>query len=295
MAGNLFTFPKPIGWDAGVVQAGSKLTFTATGTTNAQNTFTDLALTVAHANPVVADSEGIFAPIYLDATLPDYRVKYTDSADVLIYQVDDVPASQSGESQTLTGTAPFLNLIETDAAANNGVWRSGVNSEQLTIQLGNDALSSFVDVFTIDRTANTVDTINLKPTTLQHNGVTIATTSADTFTADWSGFTTSPSTIWSYRQTGNIVTVRPQTSLSNVSNTTALTSGATDIPAAIRPTAATVFSVYDVIDNGTAGAGIIQFSSAGKITFFARLATLTFTASGTKGFTGGNVFTYLLD
>jgi len=175
MAGNLFQFPKAIAWDAGAVQAGAKLTFTATGTTNAQNTYTDLALSVASSNPVVADSEGVFAPIYLDPILPDYRVKYTDSADTLIYQVDDVPASQSGSSLTLTGAAPFLNLIENDASANNTVWRLNVNSEQLALQVGNDALSAFVDIFTVDRTANTVDTVNFKPTTLQHNGIQIIT------------------------------------------------------------------------------------------------------------------------
>jgi len=159
MAGNLFQFPKSIAWDAGSVEGGAKLTFTATGTTTAQNTFTDLALTVAHANPVVADSEGVFAPIYLDPTLPDYRLKYTDSADVLIYQVDDVPASQSGQSLTLNAAAPFIDLIESDAAVNNTTWRLQVNSEQFLFRLGNDALSSFADIVTFDRTANTVDAV----------------------------------------------------------------------------------------------------------------------------------------
>ena len=193
MAGNLFQFPKAIGWDAGVVQAGSKLTFTATGTTNAQNTFTDLALTVAHANPVIADSEGVFAPIYLDSTLPDYRVKYTDSANVLIYQVDDVPASQFGSSQTLTGTAPFLDFIETDGAANNTVWRLQVNSEQFLFRLGNDALSSFVNIFKVDRTANTVDSLDFLAATLTNNTNTIAEITKGSFTPTFTGFSADPS------------------------------------------------------------------------------------------------------
>jgi len=170
MAGNLFNFPRAIAFDVGVVQPGAKITFTATGTTNLQNTYTDIALTVASTNPVIANSEGLFAKIYLDPTLPDYRVKYTDSSDVLIYQVDDVPASQAGQSLTLNDTAPFIDLIESDAAVNNTSWRIQVNSEQFKIQVANDALAAFTDILTVDRTANTVDAIALKGTSLSNIG-----------------------------------------------------------------------------------------------------------------------------
>jgi len=146
MAGNLFVLPKQIPIDSGVVVPGAKATFSQTGTSTLQNTFTDIALTTPHANPVVADSDGVFAPIYFDPSFVDYRLKLTDANDVLIYQVDDVPASQSGQSLTLKAAAPFIDLIESDAAVNNGVWRIGVNSEQLTLQLGNDALSIFNDL-----------------------------------------------------------------------------------------------------------------------------------------------------
>ena len=173
MAGNLFVFPRQIGFDVGVVQPGSKITFTATGTSTLQNTYTDIALTVAHTNPVVADAEGLFAPIYLDPNLPDYRVKYTDSSDVLIYQEDDVPAGQGGDSLTLTGTAPFFDIVESDASTDNTTWRVTANGEQLIFQVANDALALFTNILTIDRTINTVDTINLLPTNLQHNGTPI--------------------------------------------------------------------------------------------------------------------------
>lgn len=175
MAGNLFYLPRQVPIDSGVVVPGAKATFTETGTTNPQNTYTDVALTTPHANPVVADSAGVFAPIYFDPTFGDYRVRLTDSDDVLIYQDDDIPASQSGQSLSLTAAAPFIDLIENDASANNGVWRIAVNGEQLTLKLGNDALSAFTDILTIDRTANTVDTIDFLPTTLNHNGTGVAT------------------------------------------------------------------------------------------------------------------------
>jgi len=173
MAGNLFVFPRQIGFDGPTVQPGSKLTFTQTETTTPQDTFTDVALTIANSNPVIADANGVFAAIYFNPSFVDYRVKFDDTDDVLIYQVDGIPASQAGQTLTLTAAAPFIDLIESDASANNGVWRIGVNSEQLTIQVGNDALSVFVDIVAIDRTTNTVDTVNFKPTTLQRNGVDV--------------------------------------------------------------------------------------------------------------------------
>jgi len=173
MAGNLFVLPKQIPLNSGVVVPGAKATFSQTGTSTLQNTFTDILLATPHANPVVADSDGVFAPIYFDPSFVDYRLKLTDANDVLIYQVDDVPASQAGQSLTLTDNAPFIDLIESDAAANNGVWRIAVNSEQLTLKLGNDALSSFTDILTVDRTANVVDLFTLKaPLTLEGQLIT---------------------------------------------------------------------------------------------------------------------------
>ena len=294
MAGNLFVLPRQVPIDSGVVVPGAKATFTKTGTTTPQDTFTDIALTTAHANPVVADSNGVFAAIYFNASFVDYRLKLTDASDVLIYQVDDVPASQSaGQSLTLTAAAPFIDFIESDASANNGVWRIAVNSEQLTIKLGNDALSSFTDILTVDRTANTVDIINLKPTTLQQNGVNLGVVTG-TFVATWVGFTTSPTTTWTFTQIGQIVTIRPGAILTATSNTTGLSSGSTDVPAAIRPTVTNV-SAFIIEDNGTEAMGKILISAAGAIVFNATVAAGTFTNSGAKGFPALQAFTYSLD
>lgn len=293
MAGNLFVLPRQVPIVSGVVSPGAKATFTQTGTTTPQNTYTDIALTTPSSNPVVADADGVFAPIYFDPSFGDYRLKLTDSADVLIYQDDDIPASQSGQTLTLTAANPFIDLIESDAAANNGVWRIGVNGEQLTIQVGNDALSSFTDVLTIDRTANTVDTIDLLPTTLLHNTLPLGTITS-TFVATWLGFTTSPTTTYTYTKVGNIVTVRAGANLSATSNTTTLTAAVATIPVAIRP-AANTNGWARVTDNGTTTAGVISFNSDGSIGFSPQAAATLFTASGTKGFIGLSSFTYGLD
>jgi hypothetical protein len=100
MAHQLFTVPKQIPLGAGRIFAGAKAYFYATGTTTPQNTYSDSGLTTPNANPVVADSEGVFPPIYLDPTLV-YKLTLRTSADVLIYTVD--PVNDQLLSQAIIG------------------------------------------------------------------------------------------------------------------------------------------------------------------------------------------------
>ena len=88
----IFTLPRVL------FTPGAKLYFFQSGTSTPQNTYQDADLTTPHANPVVAGSDGYFAPIFLDPSLPDYRVTLKDSADATQsgYPVDDVAAAASG-------------------------------------------------------------------------------------------------------------------------------------------------------------------------------------------------------
>lgn len=72
----------------GNVLAGAKLEFFITGTSTPLAIFTDDALAVAHTNPVIADSAGRFAPIYLQDA--DYKAILSTSADVVIDTIDPV-------------------------------------------------------------------------------------------------------------------------------------------------------------------------------------------------------------
>jgi len=94
---SLFVLPRqvPLSSSAGLL-AGAKLTFSATGSSTLQNTYSDIGLTTPNANPVIADGNGVFSKIYLDPGLPNYRVKLTTSADVLLYQEDDIPSGSEG-------------------------------------------------------------------------------------------------------------------------------------------------------------------------------------------------------
>src|SRR6478736_2552554 len=120
--------------------ANAKLTFTRTGTTTPQNVYTDESLTIAHADPVQADAAGVFAPIYMDPRLPSYRVKYTTSADVLIYQVDNYPSNQNtGGSFTLSAIAPYVLFSDTDGTVNQRKMKLVLTTDGLEFIKLNDA------------------------------------------------------------------------------------------------------------------------------------------------------------
>ncbi|HYC01613.1 MAG TPA: tail fiber domain-containing protein [Candidatus Limnocylindrales bacterium] len=61
---------------------------------------------------------------------------------------------------TVSAAVPFLELDESDAAADNRRWSFNMRaSEQFLFQLSNDARNSFGTVFSVDRTGTTVDQV----------------------------------------------------------------------------------------------------------------------------------------
>ena len=109
MAATLFKLPKVIAFDANAaLMSGAKANFYITGTTTRQDTYSDKALTTPHDNPVVADGNGVFAPIYLDDTL-NYKVDVTDSLDSSLsgYPVNDLASSD----EILTNFASTANAL----------------------------------------------------------------------------------------------------------------------------------------------------------------------------------------
>ena len=89
----LFTLPKQVPiQSSGAPWAGAKAYFYRAGTTTDQAVYTDAACSVAHAQPVVADANGVFAPIYKNpAASYDYRLQLKQSDGTLIYDVDNIP------------------------------------------------------------------------------------------------------------------------------------------------------------------------------------------------------------
>lgn len=82
--GILFTPPR-----LGIsVAASAKLYAYEPGTTTLRSTYTTSALSVANANPLVADSAGLFAAVYIDPAL-GYKFVLKTSADVEIWSQDN--------------------------------------------------------------------------------------------------------------------------------------------------------------------------------------------------------------
>ena len=76
----------------GTINAGGKLNFYSVGTSNRKDTYSDVNLTTANANPVVLDSAAR-AVVFLNG---DYKLVYTDSSDVTIYTRENInPAPQT--------------------------------------------------------------------------------------------------------------------------------------------------------------------------------------------------------
>lgn len=276
----LFQLPKVTGLP------GSKLFFFRTGTSTPQDVYTDADLNVAHSQPVEADAAGVFAPIYLDPTLPDYRVSYYTSADVLNYTVDDVPSNQNvQQSMRLEATNPSLVLFDSDGTVNNRKYRIRVNGNQLLVEAGNDAESVWSETMRIEG-GNL--TLAEGSTIFDGSGIEndIADKDTGSFTGTLTGLTTSPTSLVLYRRVGYLVYLR-WAAQSATSNATSLT--VTGMPSEIIPGSTSVNALCAVTDNSTTQLGTVSVTSAGVITFGVGASGGNFTNSGTKGFPAGMV------
>lgn len=88
MSGGLLLEPVLRAIDAnGLAMSGALLQFYLTGGTTPTNTYTSSTLGTPNANPVVADSGGLFTPIYLDPAIT-YRIQLKTSGGSLIRDID---------------------------------------------------------------------------------------------------------------------------------------------------------------------------------------------------------------
>jgi hypothetical protein len=78
----------------------SKLYFYDVGTESTRTVYQDSDLETAHAQPVVANSAGRFAPIYLP--VGDYKVVHKDSAGSTIWTADNVPGKAAAADDVIS-------------------------------------------------------------------------------------------------------------------------------------------------------------------------------------------------
>lgn len=76
----------------GAAQALSTLTFSLTGTSTAQDTYSDAGLTAANANPVVSDANGYFSEIFIKRER--YKVIWKNAAGTTLKTWDPVDKDQ---------------------------------------------------------------------------------------------------------------------------------------------------------------------------------------------------------
>lgn len=166
---------------------GAKMYFYESGTVNLKDTYSDEALTTENTNPVIADSQGQFGDIFLsggysvklddadDVTQPDYPAEIAalldTSAAVLLTGAQTIAGVKTFTDRlAVKADTPTVELEENDGSANNRLWQFVAIAEQFIFRLTNDARDTFTSIFTVDRTDNTVDTVNFLSTNLQHNG-----------------------------------------------------------------------------------------------------------------------------
>jgi len=97
--------------------SGAKLYFYQTGTTTPVSIYSDAALATPLSNPVIADSAGRHAPVYLDSVVT-YRCKITDAAENTIKDVD--PATSTVSTQYVS--AGDYSTVALAVASGKDVW-----------------------------------------------------------------------------------------------------------------------------------------------------------------------------
>lgn len=207
-----------------------------------------------------------------------------------------------GTLDLVSSTGPVSRWNETDAAANNRVWDLFVNAEQLNLRVVNDALGSATNWLVVDRTANTVDNVNILATALQGNSVDM-TPASGTFTASFdAACTTTPTAVFDYQRLGNIVSVWmvSTTGFTCTGDSTSFGTTGTPIPASIRPSSQDVCVPANTlaVDNGVSVYAGIVFSTTGDVSI-SRFGTTpggcssgtNWTASGTRTL-GGTLSAY---
>jgi hypothetical protein len=281
---------------------GSKLYFYQTGTATPQPVYTDVDLQIAHVQPVEADIAGVFAPIYLDPTLPEYRVTHHTSADVLIYTVDDIPSNQNTTTGfRITDTTPDVVFFDTDGTSGQRKFRIRASGNGFEIQALNEAENVATTFLAIE--GGLTQRLVIDDTAKVDSGGTeypIAFSFTGTYQGTLTGFSgTDPTGTITYSKVGTVVVLNVPSAGSGLSGTSDATSMTiTGMPASIRPSAARICAFPSVGDNslliGDGEAVWVEVGTDGVITFNINGSSTGFTASGVKGTGAGGQITYLI-
>jgi hypothetical protein len=165
---------------AGTPYALAKLYIYEEGTTDLVDVFNNRQLSTPLTNPVVADSNGVFPAIFVSPqNFPYLRMQLKDSADVLIYDQDNIQTAESvfasglftgslivaGTIQTsgevnagnidIQAANPVIDFFENDRGTDLKLWQIDVNGGTFSIRTRTDANGVGKDVLSVIRGSTT--------------------------------------------------------------------------------------------------------------------------------------------
>lgn len=153
MGHQLYNHPRQLNLSTSLaILPGAKAYFFVSGTSTAATTYQNSSLSTSHANPVVANAAGVFAPIYLDSSIL-YKVELQDTNGAVLsgYPVDPCNdlLPQSGNTLTqVTGTNTIDGTLTPDAALVAGLEvtlvPAATNTSAVTLELNNSGVLSAV-------------------------------------------------------------------------------------------------------------------------------------------------------
>jgi hypothetical protein len=154
-AGALAPLVRYVVMDDGIVAPGAKAYWFLSGTSTPQPVYTDAALTVPHAHPVVADAEGVLPVMYL-AQL-SHRLLVTDAAGATIFPAQDDVYSLAEVTATQLANRVYAGPASGAAAA--PTFRALVDADLPPINIGTSTeLTIASGAITVTRPYHRVDT-----------------------------------------------------------------------------------------------------------------------------------------
>jgi hypothetical protein len=225
------------------------------------------------------------------------------------------PVSGVTHAYSAESTLPGMKFVETDAAADNRLWRFRASSENFGLQACTDAGVCSGDIFIVERTGATIDSVAFPANTTAGGSLVCradgtncpagVTQTSGNFVASFdTACTTTPTATYGYVQTGNTVTIKLKSTsgFACTGDSTSFATTGTPIPAAIRPTTNVISPMQHGCSNNAAGvACAVRLGSDGNIALFtvsASFALGVWAAAGNRNMMAGTEFTmtyYLTD
>lgn len=189
--------------------SGDKLYFYTTGTLTPASVYTTSDLSVAHANPVVADATGAFAPIYLDPAVT-YRVIHKTAAgaaypngdiDPLDHTAADLLASTGADKVGKTGGGTVQDALDDLLGTNLGAIPDGVGSD-LTVSRSFSGVGSSSGLYGENNQIRGYGSLDIGSIRAAYFGANVDTTAGTTALAESAHFFT-----W-VKNTGNVTVAK---------------------------------------------------------------------------------------